>query len=182
MKHDISNDILSIRSVWLIFFCGDLGGMSGAASGLGEASFPGRIFGTSGISPGMAFSPSYHSLDLGISTMFWASHIWWFPKIGLPGYPYSHHPFLAFFLNKNHGKTPKVAMGTRKSPAPLDPPGSLIFVQELAEKLVKIVEPRREQLDACLCFPSMPEATLGDGVAAWLTHDLKPNLWLPWKL
>ncbi|CAE7309374.1 CHLH, partial [Symbiodinium necroappetens] len=34
---------------------------------------------------------------------------------------------------------------------------SLIFVQELAEKLVKIVEPRRENLDACLCFPSMPE-------------------------
>lgn len=34
---------------------------------------------------------------------------------------------------------------------------SLIFVQELAEKLVKIVEPRREHLDACLCFPSMPE-------------------------
>lgn len=34
---------------------------------------------------------------------------------------------------------------------------SLIFVQELAEKLVKIVEPRRDQLDACLCFPSMPE-------------------------
>jgi len=33
----------------------------------------------------------------------------------------------------------------------------LIFVQELAEKLVKIVEPRRENLDACLCFPSMPE-------------------------
>ncbi|CAJ1334906.1 unnamed protein product [Effrenium voratum] len=34
---------------------------------------------------------------------------------------------------------------------------SLIFVQELAEKLVKIVEPCRDQLDACLCFPSMPE-------------------------
>jgi len=34
---------------------------------------------------------------------------------------------------------------------------SLIFVQELAEKLVQIVEPRRNRLDACLCFPSMPE-------------------------
>ena len=34
---------------------------------------------------------------------------------------------------------------------------SLIFVQELAEKLVKIVEPRRDNLQACLCFPSMPE-------------------------
>eukprot|EP00401_Gymnodinium_catenatum_P071441 CAMPEP_0117588018 /NCGR_PEP_ID=MMETSP0784-20121206/69627_1 /TAXON_ID=39447 /ORGANISM="" /LENGTH=1485 /DNA_ID=CAMNT_0005389349 /DNA_START=144 /DNA_END=4601 /DNA_ORIENTATION=+ len=34
---------------------------------------------------------------------------------------------------------------------------SLIFVQELAEKLVEVVSPRRERLDACLCFPSMPE-------------------------
>jgi magnesium chelatase subunit H len=34
---------------------------------------------------------------------------------------------------------------------------SLIFVQELAEKLVEIVQPRRDGLDACLCFPSMPE-------------------------
>ncbi|CAE8716913.1 unnamed protein product [Polarella glacialis] len=34
---------------------------------------------------------------------------------------------------------------------------SLIFVQELAEKLVQIVGPRRDKLDACLCFPSMPE-------------------------
>eukprot|EP00930_Biecheleria_cincta_P083275 TRINITY_DN72881_c0_g1_i1.p1 TRINITY_DN72881_c0_g1~~TRINITY_DN72881_c0_g1_i1.p1 ORF type:complete len:1488 (-),score=365.15 TRINITY_DN72881_c0_g1_i1:600-5000(-) len=34
---------------------------------------------------------------------------------------------------------------------------SLIFVQELAEKLVEVVKPRRDNLDACLCFPSMPE-------------------------
>eukprot|EP00931_Biecheleriopsis_adriatica_P051723 TRINITY_DN3002_c0_g1_i3.p1 TRINITY_DN3002_c0_g1~~TRINITY_DN3002_c0_g1_i3.p1 ORF type:complete len:1457 (+),score=397.90 TRINITY_DN3002_c0_g1_i3:86-4456(+) len=34
---------------------------------------------------------------------------------------------------------------------------SLIFVQELAEKLVEIVKPRRDRLSACLCFPSMPE-------------------------
>jgi len=34
---------------------------------------------------------------------------------------------------------------------------SLIFVQELAEKLVEVVAPVRNQLDACLCFPSMPE-------------------------
>lgn len=34
---------------------------------------------------------------------------------------------------------------------------SLIFVQELAEKLVEIVGPERARLDACLCFPSMPE-------------------------
>eukprot|EP00440_Ansanella_granifera_P064025 gb/GFBE01069414.1/.p1 GENE.gb/GFBE01069414.1/~~gb/GFBE01069414.1/.p1 ORF type:complete len:1472 (+),score=469.63 gb/GFBE01069414.1/:1-4416(+) len=34
---------------------------------------------------------------------------------------------------------------------------SLIFVQELAEKLVELLKPRRDGLDACLCFPSMPE-------------------------
>jgi len=34
---------------------------------------------------------------------------------------------------------------------------SLIFVQELADKLVEVVSPKREQLDACLCFPSMPD-------------------------
>jgi len=34
---------------------------------------------------------------------------------------------------------------------------SLIFVQELAEKLVEVVAPRRDSLDACLCFPSMPD-------------------------
>merc|ERR1719157_452964 len=36
--------------------------------------------------------------------------------------------------------------------------GSLIFVQELAEKVVDVVAPAREKnLDACLIFPSMPE-------------------------
>jgi len=34
---------------------------------------------------------------------------------------------------------------------------SLIFVQELAEKLVEVLQPFRDSLDACLCFPSMPE-------------------------
>mmetsp|Transcript_40129 Transcript_40129/g.94449 ORF Transcript_40129/g.94449 Transcript_40129/m.94449 type:complete len:1476 (+) Transcript_40129:167-4594(+) len=34
---------------------------------------------------------------------------------------------------------------------------SLIFVQELADKLVEIVNPVRDRLDACLCFPSMPD-------------------------
>eukprot|EP00929_Paragymnodinium_shiwhaense_P075372 TRINITY_DN3852_c0_g1_i1.p1 TRINITY_DN3852_c0_g1~~TRINITY_DN3852_c0_g1_i1.p1 ORF type:complete len:1473 (+),score=434.92 TRINITY_DN3852_c0_g1_i1:77-4495(+) len=34
---------------------------------------------------------------------------------------------------------------------------SLIFVQELAEKLVEILSPVQDKLDACLCFPSMPE-------------------------
>jgi magnesium chelatase subunit H len=35
--------------------------------------------------------------------------------------------------------------------------GSLIFVQELAEKVVEVVTPLRDQLDAVLVFPSMPD-------------------------
>lgn len=35
--------------------------------------------------------------------------------------------------------------------------GSLIFVQELAEKVTEVVAPLRDQLDAVLIFPSMPE-------------------------
>merc|ERR1719149_291820 len=31
---------------------------------------------------------------------------------------------------------------------------SLIFVQELAEKLAEVVAAERDRLDACLCFPS----------------------------
>ncbi|KAG2440917.1 hypothetical protein HXX76_003770 [Chlamydomonas incerta] len=34
--------------------------------------------------------------------------------------------------------------------------GSLIFIEELAEKIVEAVTPLREKLDACLIFPSMP--------------------------
>ena len=34
--------------------------------------------------------------------------------------------------------------------------GSLIFIEELAEKIVAAVEPVRSNLDACLVFPSMP--------------------------
>jgi len=34
--------------------------------------------------------------------------------------------------------------------------GSLIFVQELADKVVEAVEPQRERLDAVVVFPSMP--------------------------
>jgi len=34
--------------------------------------------------------------------------------------------------------------------------GSLIFVQELADKVVEVVEPLRDQLDAVCIFPSMP--------------------------
>ena len=35
--------------------------------------------------------------------------------------------------------------------------GSLIFVSELAEKVVEVVKPARDNLDAVLVFPSMPE-------------------------
>ena len=34
--------------------------------------------------------------------------------------------------------------------------GSLIFVQELADKVVAVVEPNRDRLDAVCVFPSMP--------------------------
>ena len=34
--------------------------------------------------------------------------------------------------------------------------GSLIFVQELADKVVEVVEPNRDRLDAVCVFPSMP--------------------------
>ena len=34
--------------------------------------------------------------------------------------------------------------------------GSLIFIEELAEKIVETVTPLRDQLDACVIFPSMP--------------------------
>jgi magnesium chelatase subunit H len=35
--------------------------------------------------------------------------------------------------------------------------GSLIFVQELADKVVEVLAPQRDRLDAVLIFPSMPE-------------------------
>jgi len=35
--------------------------------------------------------------------------------------------------------------------------GSLIFVQELADKVVEVLTPNRDRLDAVLIFPSMPE-------------------------
>lgn len=34
--------------------------------------------------------------------------------------------------------------------------GSLIFIEELADKIVEVVGPARDKLDACLIFPSMP--------------------------
>ena len=117
------------------------------------------------------FSPSYHYLGLS--------------KNGVPPNPVvsSLEPRLFTwphlgFLVKSYRAQQKMSMpyGSPEishSPGspPLDPAGSLIFVQELAEKLVKIVEPRRDQLDACLCFPSMPEATRDCG---WL-EGLSPE-------
>merc|ERR1719478_947779 len=35
--------------------------------------------------------------------------------------------------------------------------GSLIFVQELADKVIEVVEPNRDRLDAVCIFPSMPQ-------------------------
>lgn len=37
--------------------------------------------------------------------------------------------------------------------------GSLIFVQELADKVVEVVEPNRDRLDAVCVFPSMPQVS-----------------------
>ncbi|KAA6426638.1 MAG: magnesium chelatase subunit H [Trebouxia sp. A1-2] len=34
--------------------------------------------------------------------------------------------------------------------------GSLIFIEELAEKIAAVIAPQRDRLDACLIFPSMP--------------------------
>jgi len=34
--------------------------------------------------------------------------------------------------------------------------GSLIFIEDIAEKVLEAVEPLRDQLDACVVFPSMP--------------------------
>jgi magnesium chelatase subunit H len=50
--------------------------------------------------------------------------------------------------------------------------GSLIFVQELAEKVVEIVEPLRDGLDACLIFPSMPEVMRLNKVGSFTMKNL----------
>merc|ERR1719157_13298 len=50
--------------------------------------------------------------------------------------------------------------------------GSLIFVQELAEKVVEIVEPQRENLDAVLVFPSMPEVMRMNKVGSFTMKNL----------
>merc|ERR1712238_337065 len=51
--------------------------------------------------------------------------------------------------------------------------GSLIFVQELAEKVVDVVAPAREKnLDACLIFPSMPEVMRLNKVGSFTMKNL----------
>merc|ERR1719162_2185367 len=50
--------------------------------------------------------------------------------------------------------------------------GSLIFVQELAEKVQEVVQPERERLDACLIFPSMPEVMRLNKVGSFTMKNL----------
>ena len=50
--------------------------------------------------------------------------------------------------------------------------GSLNFVQELAEKVVEVVQPRRDKLDACLIFPSMPEVMRLNKVGSFTMKNL----------
>jgi len=50
--------------------------------------------------------------------------------------------------------------------------GSLIFVQELAEKVIDVVEPLRDDLDAVLVFPSMPEVMRLNKVGSFSMKNL----------
>jgi magnesium chelatase subunit H len=50
--------------------------------------------------------------------------------------------------------------------------GSLIFVQELADKVVEVVAPQRDRLDACLIFPSMPEVMRLNKVGSFSMQNL----------
>jgi len=50
--------------------------------------------------------------------------------------------------------------------------GSLIFVQELAEKVVEAVEPLRDQMDAVVIFPSMPEVMRMNKVGSFTMANL----------
>jgi len=50
--------------------------------------------------------------------------------------------------------------------------GSLIFVQELAEKVSEVVTPLRDQLDAVLIFPSMPEVMRLNKVGSFTMKNL----------
>jgi magnesium chelatase subunit H len=50
--------------------------------------------------------------------------------------------------------------------------GSLIFVQELAEKVIDVVQPAREHLDAVLVFPSMPEVMRLNKIGSFTMKNL----------
>ena len=50
--------------------------------------------------------------------------------------------------------------------------GSLIFVQELADKVVEVLEPERDRLDAVLIFPSMPEVMRLNKVGSFSMQNL----------
>jgi len=50
--------------------------------------------------------------------------------------------------------------------------GSLIFVQELAEKVIEVVKPLRDDLDAVLVFPSMPEVMRLNKVGSFTMKNL----------
>merc|ERR1719181_2382396 len=50
--------------------------------------------------------------------------------------------------------------------------GSLIFVQELADKVVEVVGPERDRLDACLIFPSMSEVMRLNKVGSFSMQNL----------
>jgi len=50
--------------------------------------------------------------------------------------------------------------------------GSLIFVQELAEKVIDVVKPARDKLDAVLVFPSMPEVMRLNKVGSFTMKNL----------
>jgi magnesium chelatase subunit H len=50
--------------------------------------------------------------------------------------------------------------------------GSLIFVQELAEKVIQVIQPARDKLDAVLIFPSMPEVMRLNKVGSFTMKNL----------
>jgi len=50
--------------------------------------------------------------------------------------------------------------------------GSLIFVQELADKVIEVVQPERDNLDAVLVFPSMPEVMRLNKVGQFTMNNL----------
>eukprot|EP01038_Epipyxis_sp_PR26KG_P010990 gene10990-14764_t len=50
--------------------------------------------------------------------------------------------------------------------------GSLIFVQELADKVVEVLGPQRDRLDAVLIFPSMPEVMRLNKVGSFTMANL----------